>query len=78
MAAAKYGKGFMGLLKQGWNEIPEILGSSVVGLIGVAFMMYGVHLQSEKHHIKTYRAVYTVYRDDDPRVEELRKIKALN
>lgn len=34
MATANTSKGLVGLIKKGWNEIPEVMGSFVVGAVG--------------------------------------------
>jgi len=71
MAAAR--GGLTGLLKQGWHEIPEVIGSSFMALIGMGMMgaalftYYGKDGDNRKHKLE-----YIVIRDDDPRAARVR------
>jgi len=71
MAAAR--GGLVGLFKQGWHEIPEVVGSSFMALIGIGFMgaalftYYGKDGDNRKHKME-----YIVIRDDDPRAARVR------
>ncbi|XP_072401841.1 uncharacterized protein NdufA3 [Diabrotica undecimpunctata] len=66
-------RGLVGLIKRGWNEIPEILGSSVFGLAGIGITVYSVYLYYQKDgDNRKYKEQYTVYRHDDPRVAKLK------
>lgn len=67
-------KGLMGLLKQGWTEIPEILGSSFMALIGLGLGAVALkHYYDNDLDNRKYKTEYTVLRDDDPRVAKVRK-----
>ncbi|XP_049777154.1 uncharacterized protein LOC126174819 isoform X1 [Schistocerca cancellata] len=62
------------LFKRGWNEIPEVIGSSFMALIG--FGLAGVGLYNYYSHDgnnRRYKELYTVYRSDDPRAARIRK-----
>lgn len=62
------------LLRQGWNEIPEVLSTGVGALFFVAAGMYAVHLYDKRGmENKRYKLLYTVMRPDDPRVAKVHK-----
>lgn len=64
--AAKGGLG--ALFKRGWNEIPEIMGSGVMAVIGAVLMGAGLANYSAKNgDNRKFKMNYTVIRDDDPR-----------
>ncbi|KAJ9592854.1 hypothetical protein L9F63_015497, partial [Diploptera punctata] len=49
-----------GLFKQGWNEIPEVVGSSFVALIGVTMGFVGLYNYYAKDgDNKKYKMEYT-------------------
>lgn len=77
MAAAQGSKGLVALFKRGWNEIPEIMGSTGMALIGVALGGYGLwkYVQDDGDN-RPYRLEYTVIRDDDPRAEKVKEALA--
>lgn len=62
------------LLIRGWNEIPEIIGSSALMLVGAGIAVYSgiryVQMDGEK---RRYKMFYTVLRPDDPRMRFIRK-----
>lgn len=69
MSAAK-----VGYFKRAWNEIPEIVGSSVMALIGVGLASIGLYTYYQRDgDNRRYKLRYTVIRDDDPRAEKVRK-----
>ncbi|XP_065338328.1 uncharacterized protein NdufA3 [Cloeon dipterum] len=74
MAARASQTGLMALWKKGWSEIPEVMGSSVLGVIGIAAAAYGIkkHRDSDGDN-KIYKSEYIVYRPDDPRVKNIKQ-----
>ncbi|CAL8132566.1 unnamed protein product [Orchesella dallaii] len=66
----------MTLWKQGWNEIPEVMGASFYALIGIG--LYGFsnyRYYKEERYNRRYKTRYTVYRPDDERVARIRKFE---
>ncbi|XP_023020801.1 NADH:ubiquinone oxidoreductase subunit A3 [Leptinotarsa decemlineata] len=62
------------LWKRGWHEIPEIMGSSIMGLMGIGMTVASVYYYYAKDgDNRRYKERYTVYRHDDPRVARIRK-----
>lgn len=62
------------LWKQGWNEIPEIMGSGCAALIGIAMGLYTVYdYEKNDGHNKRYKLFYTIMRPDDPRTAKVHK-----
>lgn len=60
-------KGLVALFKRGWTEIPEIMGSSFMGLIGIGLGAYAVKNYYDKDgDFRRHKLSYTVIRDDDP------------
>lgn len=74
MASTQASRGLVGLFKRGWNEIPEIIGSSCMALLGVGLGSYGVYryYQNDGDN-KRFKMSYVVYRSDDPRAAKVRK-----
>ncbi|CAH1965998.1 unnamed protein product [Acanthoscelides obtectus] len=73
MSVAPANRGLVALFKRGWNEIPEIIGSSFMGLIGIGMTGYGLYIYYAKDgDNRRYKDRYTVYRHDDPRVEKIK------
>ncbi|KAF6203419.1 hypothetical protein GE061_003838 [Apolygus lucorum] len=68
--ASPYGKGVVGLLKKGWHEIPGVMGTSVMALLGLGFGITGInnYLKNDKL-APTYKKSYIVVRPDDPKVK---------
>lgn len=67
-------RGLVGLFKRGWNEIPEIIGSSFMALIGLG--LTGLALQtyySKDADNRKHKLQYTVIRDDDPWAARVRR-----
>lgn len=61
------------LLKQGWNEIPEIVGSTAIALIGLGLGGYSLYSYTKNEgHKRRYKQQYTVFRPDDPRLRYVR------
>ncbi|KAK5646829.1 hypothetical protein RI129_005293 [Pyrocoelia pectoralis] len=60
--------GLVALFKRGWNEIPEIIGSGVMAVIGVGLMGLSLMTYTAKDgDNRKHKMKYTVIRDDDPR-----------
>lgn len=63
-----------GLLRRAWSEIPEVVGSSFMALVGFGFATLAVYnyyrIDGDN---RRYKLEYTVIRDDDPRAEKVRK-----
>ncbi|XP_054086481.1 uncharacterized protein LOC105217654 [Zeugodacus cucurbitae] len=63
-----------GLLKRAWNEIPDIVGGSVLALIGLGMAAVGVAgYYARDGDNRRYKLGYVVMRPDDPRAEKVRK-----
>lgn len=57
----------------GWNEIPEVVGSSALALVGVAMASFGLWNYYRKDgDNRRYKNTYVVYRDTDPRAATVR------
>lgn len=66
-------RGMAALFKRGWNEIPEIVGSSVIALIGGVlggFALYKYY--SEDGDNRRFKNAIVIYRSDDPRGQKIR------
>ncbi|VEN59231.1 unnamed protein product [Callosobruchus maculatus] len=74
MSTAPANRGLVALFKKGWNEIPEVLGSSFMALIGVGISASALYMYYQKDgDNRRYKDRYTVYRHDDPRVARIRQ-----
>lgn len=64
----------VGLLMRGWNEIPEVMATTVLALVGVGIGTGSLwyYYKKDGDH-KKYKLHYTVIRPDDPRVATIRK-----
>lgn len=63
-----------GLLKRAWNEIPDIVGGTVLALIGLGMAAVGVTgYYARDGDNRRYKLGYVVMRPDDPRAEKVRK-----
>lgn len=66
MAAAS-NRGLVALFKRGWNEIPEIIGATFMGLIGLGLSATALKIYYDKDgDFRRHKLQYTVIRDDDP------------
>ncbi|XP_018336518.1 uncharacterized protein LOC108745011 [Agrilus planipennis] len=66
----------VGLFKRAWHEIPEIVGSSFMGLIGIGCAIAGVYNYNKRHgNVRKYKTRYTVIRSDDPDIEIIKAKK---
>ncbi|XP_058816335.1 uncharacterized protein LOC131679615 [Topomyia yanbarensis] len=73
-AGAQASRGLTALFKRGWNEIPEVIGSSAMGLIGIGLTFIGaVGYYRKDGDNRRYKLDYVVMRPDDPRVAKIRK-----
>lgn len=64
----------VGLLKRAWNEIPEIVGATFMGLIGIGLTASALYMYYKKDgDNRRYKFEYTVIRHDDPRACKVRK-----
>ncbi|XP_044752836.1 uncharacterized protein LOC123312456 [Coccinella septempunctata] len=62
------------VLRKLWNEKPELVGSSFMGVLGVVLIAETCRRYvKENKHNRRYRETYTVIRHDDPKVATLRK-----
>ncbi|KOB71790.1 hypothetical protein OBRU01_13126 [Operophtera brumata] len=62
------------LLQQGWQEIPEVLATTGVALVGVALGVIGCYNYAQNDgDNKKYKMSYVVMRPDDPRAKLIRK-----
>lgn len=67
-------QGLKALILRGWNEVPDIVGGSVLALIGLGFIGVGLTNYYRKDgENKRYKFTYVVFRDDDPRAQKVRK-----
>lgn len=74
MASAPARKGLGGLLRQGWNEIPDVVAGSAVALVGVGLAMLGLANYYRKNgDNRRYKASYVVFRPEDPRADKVHK-----
>ncbi|XP_055547556.1 uncharacterized protein LOC129731510 [Wyeomyia smithii] len=73
-ASGQASRGLTALFKRGWNEIPEVIGSSVMAVIGIGLSVIGVSgYYSKDGDNRRYKMDYVVMRPDDPRVARIRK-----
>lgn len=62
------------LLKRGWHEIPEVVGSGAFGVLGIAFGIIGVYRYYKNDGEKRlFKNRPTVFRPDDPRTRFVRQ-----
>lgn len=62
------------LFKRGWNEIPEVIASSFMGLVGLGIGAAAlINYQNKDGDNRRYKMEYTVYRPDDPRVKKIKE-----
>ncbi|XP_050684769.1 uncharacterized protein LOC126979488 [Leptidea sinapis] len=62
------------LIKQGYQEIPEIFASTALGLVGIGLGAYSCYRYVKNDgDNRRYKQVFIVMRPDDPRVQKLRK-----
>lgn len=61
------------LFIRGWNEIPEIVGSSAIAVVGLGFGAYSVYLYQDIGEKRRYKRQFVVMRPDDPRTRFIRE-----
>lgn len=62
------------LLQQGWTEIPEVLATTGIALVGVGLGIAGCYNYAKSDgDNRRYKQTYVVMRPDDPRVKLIRK-----
>ncbi|CAH0722945.1 unnamed protein product, partial [Brenthis ino] len=62
------------LLKQGWAEIPEVIASTGLAIVGCALggiACYNYYKNDGDN--RRYKKTYVIMRPDDPRVSKIRK-----
>lgn len=62
------------LIKQGWNEYPEIVASTGLAFIGIGLATIGCYNYAKTDgDNRRYKNTYVIMRPDDPRVQKIRK-----
>lgn len=62
------------LIKQGWDEIPEVLATTGMGVIGLALAGIGAYnYYNTDGDNRRYKWTYVVMRPDDPKAKLIRK-----
>lgn len=71
---AQKGAGLVGLIRQGWNELPELM------IVGAAFLVMTIpggycayRYKKDGKENKRYKLQYVIMRPDDPRVAKVHK-----
>lgn len=65
---------FVALVRQGWNEIPEVMASGVLALFGIGLGTYTIYRHEKTDFANKRYKLYPVYmRPDDPRVAKIHK-----
>lgn len=74
MAAQASRKTLAQLIRQGYDEIPEIYASSVLAVVGLGLGCWGGYRYVQRDgDNRRYKKVYMIMRPDDPRAEKIRK-----
>jgi len=61
------------LCKRGWNEIPEVVGSGLMAVVGASLgIYYALKFERDEMYQAQHRYFYTVYRHDDPKAAKVR------
>ncbi|EAT48534.1 AAEL000458-PA [Aedes aegypti] len=72
-ASAPASRGLTALFKRGWNEIPEVVGSSAMALVGIGLTLVGLSNYYRKDSDnRRYKMDYVVMRPEDPRAAKIR------
>ncbi|XP_065162886.1 uncharacterized protein NdufA3 [Atheta coriaria] len=67
-------RGVVALFKRGWNEIPEVIGSTFMGFVGIGLALSGLAIYQKKDgDNRKYKLEYTVIRHDDPMAKFVHK-----
>ncbi|XP_055388181.1 uncharacterized protein LOC129616583 [Condylostylus longicornis] len=73
-AAGPARNGLTGLLKQGWNEIPDVVGGSVLAVVGLVLGTIGVsRYYSLDMDNRKYKIGFVVMRPEDPKAAKVHK-----
>uniref|UniRef100_A0A1B0D6S6 Uncharacterized protein n=1 Tax=Phlebotomus papatasi TaxID=29031 RepID=A0A1B0D6S6_PHLPP len=73
-APSVYGRGIVGLFRQGCHEIPEVMGSCALGLLGIAIGTVALHRYNKRDgDNRRYKLDYVIMRSDDPRAARVHK-----
>uniref|UniRef100_A0A1L8DUY8 Protein with signal anchor n=1 Tax=Nyssomyia neivai TaxID=330878 RepID=A0A1L8DUY8_9DIPT len=74
MSVSPYGRGLVGLFRQGCHEIPEVMGSCFLGLLGIGLSIVGLYRYERKDgDNRRYKMDYVIMRSDDPRAARVHK-----
>lgn len=69
----KFPNTLLGLFKRGWWEIPEIMASTGIGLLGIGLgLIAAINYARNDGDNREYKKVYIIMRPDDPRVPRLK------
>jgi hypothetical protein len=61
-------------LLEGWNEIPEVIGSTGMAILGMGFASFGLWNYYRKDgDNRRYKFQHVIYRDTDPRAKTIRE-----
>lgn len=62
------------LLQQGWTEIPEVLATTGVALVGIGLAAIGCYRYEKMDgDNRRYKGTYIIMRPDDPRAKLVHK-----
>lgn len=62
------------LFQQGWTQIPEVIASSGLAVVGLVLGTYACYDYVKKDgDNRRYKKIYVIMRPDDPRVAKIRK-----
>lgn len=61
------------LLIRGWNEIPEIVGTTAIAIVGLGFGAYATYRHTQMGNKSRYKQHFTIMRPDDPRTRFIRE-----
>lgn len=68
-----FGKGLVALFKRAMWEIPDVMCTSFVALVGVGMAWYGCYHYKKIHGENSeFKSVYYIVRDNDPRQCQLK------
>ncbi|CAH3858206.1 unnamed protein product [Pieris brassicae] len=68
-----FGKSWLGLIKQGFWEIPGVMCSSICALVGIGLGFAGLdRYEKNNGDNREYKSTYMIMRADDPRVKRLK------
>lgn len=69
----RFSRGLIGLFRRGWWEIPEIMCSSGMALVGVGLGILGCYNYVKSNgDNKEFKGSYVVVRSNDPRAKLIR------